>query len=159
MIDQLSLEFKDHYRSYLCSAAMIVGPQDAEDCVQDGFILAFRNIGQFRGGSSLRTWIQTIVRNACLSALRKRKSRPSTVPLEYAPEPVAVDLESEPADISVLVSAANLNTGEREVINRYLTHGGGITTPRDKSRKNRALDKMRWAAKRRGLIQRTGTAP
>ena len=44
----------------------------AEDAVQDAFLLAFRRIGDFEGRSSLGTWLHAIVVNAALGIRRKR---------------------------------------------------------------------------------------
>ncbi len=47
--------------------------EDAEDVAQEVFIQAFRRIGDFRGDSSLFTWIYRIAVNAALNAQRKKK--------------------------------------------------------------------------------------
>jgi RNA polymerase sigma-70 factor (ECF subfamily) len=46
---------------------------DAEDAVQDAFLSAFRNLGDFEGRSTLTTWLTRIVINAALIVRRKRK--------------------------------------------------------------------------------------
>lgn len=45
----------------------------AEDCVQEAFVSAFRNLHRFEGRSSLGTWLHRITVNACLVKLRVRK--------------------------------------------------------------------------------------
>jgi len=42
----------------------------ADDCVQEAFIKAFRNIGGFEGRSSLKTWLHRITVNEALMKLR-----------------------------------------------------------------------------------------
>jgi len=54
--------------------------ESAEDATQDAFILAFRHIRGFRGGS-FKAWLLRIVTNVCYDELRRRKRRP-TVALE-----------------------------------------------------------------------------
>ena len=44
----------------------------AEDCVQEAFLQAFRNIGGFQGRSALKSWLYRIVVNAALMKLRSR---------------------------------------------------------------------------------------
>ena len=44
---------------------------DAEDCVQESFLRAFRAFPGFRGGDA-RAWVLKIVRNRCLSLLARR---------------------------------------------------------------------------------------
>jgi RNA polymerase sigma-70 factor (ECF subfamily) len=45
----------------------------AEDCVQEAFINAFRNIDGFEGRSSLKSWLHRIVVNQALMKLRTRQ--------------------------------------------------------------------------------------
>jgi RNA polymerase sigma-70 factor (ECF subfamily) len=47
---------------------------DAEDAVQDALLSAYRHLGQFRGQAQLSTWLMTIVTNAALMQLRRRRS-------------------------------------------------------------------------------------
>src|SRR5262249_48666426 len=44
--------------------------QDAEDALQETLVSAWRNLGDFRQQSSLRTWLYQIATNRCLSMLR-----------------------------------------------------------------------------------------
>jgi RNA polymerase sigma-70 factor (ECF subfamily) len=46
--------------------------EDAEDVVQDAFVVAWRRLGSFRGDASFRTWLLTIVWRR---ALDRRKTR------------------------------------------------------------------------------------
>lgn len=46
----------------------------AEDATQESFLKAFKNIGNFRGGS-FRPWILKITTNTCYDELRKSKRR------------------------------------------------------------------------------------
>lgn len=52
----------------------------AEDAAQEAFILAYRHLRDYRGGS-FRAWLLRIVTNACYDELRRRKRR-ATTPLE-----------------------------------------------------------------------------
>jgi RNA polymerase sigma-70 factor (ECF subfamily) len=47
--------------------------EDAEDVVQQVFLKAQKNLGSFRGQSSLYTWLYRIAVNECLDLFRKRK--------------------------------------------------------------------------------------
>lgn len=55
---------------------------DAEDALQEGYVHAWRALGQFREDARLSTWLVRIVANAALEHLRRK--RVSTVPLEDA---------------------------------------------------------------------------
>lgn len=62
-----------HYRSVFRTAmAALQRREDAEDVTQDAFVLAWRKVGSFRGDSSFKTWLLTIVWR---QALDKRRSR------------------------------------------------------------------------------------
>ena len=56
-------------------AYRIVGAGDAEDVVQDIFLLAHRKLAGFRGESSLGTWLYRMATNHCLDVLRSRHAR------------------------------------------------------------------------------------
>src|SRR5436305_1678458 len=47
--------------------------EDAEDVVQDAFLKAYQNLGQFQGNSKFYTWLVRIAVNEALMKLRKRK--------------------------------------------------------------------------------------
>jgi RNA polymerase sigma-70 factor (ECF subfamily) len=49
---------------------------DARETVHEAFILAFRGIERFEGGSRLSTWLHRIAVNAALMKLRSRKRKP-----------------------------------------------------------------------------------
>lgn len=52
-------------------------PQEAQEVLMDGFVQAFRHIGNFeyRGPGSLKAWLKKIMVNQCLMHLRKKKQR------------------------------------------------------------------------------------
>jgi RNA polymerase sigma-70 factor (ECF subfamily) len=52
----------------------------AEETTQDIFIRIWKALACYRGQSSISTWIYTIARNACLTAMKVNAARP--VPLE-----------------------------------------------------------------------------
>jgi RNA polymerase sigma-70 factor (ECF subfamily) len=60
-------------RIYRMALRMTGNEQDAEDVLQETFIKVLKNIGSFKGMSSLSTWIYRIAMNEALMLLRKRK--------------------------------------------------------------------------------------
>lgn len=52
---------------------MMNNVQDAEDMLQEAFYLVFKNIGNFRGESTIGAWIKSIVVNKCLNHLKMKK--------------------------------------------------------------------------------------
>jgi len=68
--------------------------EDAEDAVQDAFLRAFRGFAGHQGGSE-KAWLMTIVRNACLTRLRRRAEAEKVVRLDEAMR----EVEETSADI------------------------------------------------------------
>src|ERR1051326_6264133 len=61
---------------------MLGNPVDAEDAVQETFLVAIRSLPRFHGKSEIKTWLYRIAINLCL---QERRRRPRQVPLETAP--------------------------------------------------------------------------
>jgi DNA-directed RNA polymerase specialized sigma24 family protein len=64
--------------------AATVGPDDAQDCLQETLIAALRAYPRLRAGSNVRAWLFTIARNKALDEHRARARRP--VPVLAVPE-------------------------------------------------------------------------
>lgn len=81
-------------------------PHDAEDAVQDAYLQAFRAFHQL-SSDNCRAWILKIVRNACISLLRRNKSdkvvRLDSVMLDTGLNAFALEASdnSSPADLSL----------------------------------------------------------
>jgi len=56
--------------------------EDAEDILQEVFIKAYQNLNDFDLNFTFSNWIYSIARNTTISAFRKKKVRPQTVPWE-----------------------------------------------------------------------------
>jgi len=102
-------------------------PAEADEATQETFLAALRNLGSYRGGASLRTWLFAIAINVCRGRLRRRRSwqRMQTVLLgkwlgeEQSVQPEAVSAQREQAD---MVWRAVQDLGEKHrlpVILRY----------------------------------------
>jgi RNA polymerase sigma-70 factor (ECF subfamily) len=63
-------------RLYRTAFSVLRNKEDAQDAVQDGLCKAFASLGSFQGRSTFSTWLTSIVKNAALMALRRKKSRP-----------------------------------------------------------------------------------
>ena len=64
---------RHHHRALLAVASAIVGVDDAEEAVQNGWIKAHAALAGFEGRSALRTWLTRIVINECRMLLRGRR--------------------------------------------------------------------------------------
>lgn len=67
----------DRYRrrAYLAALSIVGNEQDALDLSQDAFIRAYRFLNRFDLGRPFYPWFYRILKNRCLSFLRKRKRR------------------------------------------------------------------------------------
>ena len=99
-------EFHDKLNHYL---ERIVGSNDAEDLTQEVFLKINRGLKDFKGNSSLSTWIYRIATNAALDKVRSRSYRQSkdTVMLE--------EISPEPENCSCIAEEKSLSA-EREAI-------------------------------------------
>ena len=60
--------------------AILKDDADAEDALQDGYLEAYRRIGDFRGEAQLATWLTRIVINQALMRLRRQRRDRVVVP-------------------------------------------------------------------------------
>lgn len=62
-------------RLYNLASRMTGAKGEADDLLQDIFLLAYRKLASFRGESSLGTWLYRLAMNHCLDVLRNRQTR------------------------------------------------------------------------------------
>ena len=117
--DQSAFEaiYRTHVgRVYGLCLRMLQDPAAAEDCVQEAFISAWRNLPGFEGRSTLATWLHRIAVNAVLGRIRRKE------PIVHAAEPEEMADADLPAladsmdvlDLEQLI--ASLPTGARHVL-------------------------------------------
>jgi RNA polymerase sigma-70 factor (ECF subfamily) len=58
-------------RLYRMARSVVLNDSEAEDVVQEAYVRAFISLDQFRGESSLATWLSRIVLNEALGRLRR----------------------------------------------------------------------------------------
>jgi len=61
--------------------SILKNPDDAEDAVQDAYVAAYRGMANFRGNSTLATWLGRIVINEAYARLRRQRPGADVVPL------------------------------------------------------------------------------
>jgi RNA polymerase sigma factor (sigma-70 family) len=72
-------------RLYRLARAILGDSSEAEDAVQDAYLNAHRCLAQFRGDSSLATWLSRLVVNGCLARKRRRARRQNVIPIVRPP--------------------------------------------------------------------------
>ena len=60
-------------RLYRLARGILRNDAEAEDVVQDTYVRAFTHLEQFRGDSSLSTWLSRIAMNEALGRLRRQQ--------------------------------------------------------------------------------------
>ncbi len=68
-------------RLYRLARAALRDDAEAEDALQEAYLSAYRSIGQFRGDSTLSTWLSRLVLNESLARLRKTARRQNVLPV------------------------------------------------------------------------------
>jgi RNA polymerase sigma-70 factor (ECF subfamily) len=94
--------FEEVYRAhagrlYSLLVRMAGSAEEAEDLLQDVFLLAYRKLDGFRGDSSLGTWLYRMAVNHCLDFLRGRQTRMARVTASLDDESAAEPAASTPA--------------------------------------------------------------
>ncbi len=64
---------RHNQRLYRIARAVMHNDSEAEDVVQEAYVRAFASLSDFRGDSSLATWLSRIVINEALGRLRRRR--------------------------------------------------------------------------------------
>lgn len=64
---------RSNRRLYRIARAVVNDDSEAEDVVQEGYVRAFAALADFRGDSSLATWLSRIVLNEAMGRLRRRR--------------------------------------------------------------------------------------
>ena len=65
--------------------AASIGPDLAEDCLQETFISALRAYPHLRHGENLRAWLYTIAHHKATDAVRRLSRRPPSIGLDGLP--------------------------------------------------------------------------
>lgn len=83
-------------RLYRLARAIVSDDAEAEDALQEAYLNAYRCLRQFRGDSSLATWLSRLVVNECLGRMRRSARRQNVIPM--TPAPAEGEIEAVPSD-------------------------------------------------------------
>ncbi|MCP4606474.1 MAG: sigma-70 family RNA polymerase sigma factor [Proteobacteria bacterium] len=144
-------------RLYTLALRLTDNRADAEEVVQDSFVQAWRNIGKFRGDSSIGTWLFRIAVN--LSRDKTRKHRSFTKETEVGISPAISDAFARK---HLKKALSDLPEGYREVLVMYDVMGMkhpeiadilDIAVGTSKSQLHKARAQMRRLLKKRGMVE------
>lgn len=108
----------DRYQEKVFRLAISIlnNAERAEEATQDVFLKLWRALPAYNGRAAPSTWLYTIARNTCLSAVRSNTYR-RTLPLAEAETPRQPENISTHAEITELVD--RLPEAQRQVIKLY----------------------------------------
>lgn len=127
-MDSMEQIYLDHAKTvYGFLLTRTKDPDLAEELTQETFYRAVKNIGRYKGESSVSTWLCGIAKNLWLEQLRKKQRQ--TLPLEAAEAAAVPSAESELLgcweNTQILKLVHRLDNPMREVI--YLRLVGNLT--------------------------------
>lgn len=97
---------------------------EAEDVIQEGFILVFKKLDTFRFKGSLYGWMRTIMVNVALRKLQKKSRKDTSYNLEQINEPsYEIDVIASMSAEEIIKHVQALPTGYRNVFNLYVMEG------------------------------------
>jgi RNA polymerase sigma-70 factor (ECF subfamily) len=133
---------------YRVALHMLGNRADAEDCVQDSWLTAWRQLRRYRADAALGTWLYRIATTTALMQLRRRRP---TAPLESAagmPDPSPAGDPSRSAESTAVRRALLQLTAEHRAVIVLREFAGlsydelgaalGLTVPAARSRLHRA---------------------
>jgi RNA polymerase sigma factor (sigma-70 family) len=122
----------DRYAGRLLAfcVSMLHSRPDAEDCLQDVFVLAATRLGGLREPDRLRSWLFAVARHECLARIRKsgRELPVDTIadrPADAGDEPAEQAMDAELAE---LLAAAVAGLPERDRVALELADRQGLST-------------------------------
>ena len=108
MLFGISLKYSENY-------------QDAEDTLQDSFLLIFNKIKQYNNKGSFEGWLKRIAINTALQKYRKKRPLQLIKEVTDTEEIVEIDLEDKNLDIDFLLNLIQkLPNKYRLVFNLYV---------------------------------------
>lgn len=110
-----------HQRVYTWCYRHVRDPELALDLGQDALLSAYRNLGSFGGRASFGSWLFAIVRNRCLSELRRTRIDQEDEAIlalvaDWRPTPERSVEQREEEDLLLELIARHLDPLEQEVI-------------------------------------------
>ena len=96
--------------AYNLARYLLRDPHEAEDAVQEAALRAIRHFDGFRGEDG-RAWLLSIVRNACFTLLRRRRSGSEVVEFEEAVHSEEDEASGPEADLTRTLAVEQVQEG------------------------------------------------
>lgn len=154
--------YKQYSKAMYNVALRITGDTlEAEDVLQEGFLIAFDKIASYRNEATFGAWLKKIMVNAALNQVRKRRYQFSEIDEDddyedSSPQEAQVEEEINFQAAQIRKAVESLPDGFRIVFTLYLLEGYdhaeiaeilGISVSTSKSQYNRAKKKLQEVLK------------
>ncbi len=154
--------YKQYSKAMYNVALRITGDTlEAEDVLQEGFLIAFDKIASYRNEATFGAWLKKIMVNAALNQVRKRRYQFSEIDQDddyedSSPQESQVEEEINFQAAQIRKAVESLPDGFRIVFTLYLLEGYdhaeiaeilGISVSTSKSQYNRAKKKLQEVLK------------
>ena len=97
---------------------------EAEDVMQEGFVLVFKKLDTFQFKGSLHNWMRTIMVNVALRKLQKKSRRDTSYNLDQIEEPsYEANIIASMSAEEIIKHVQKLPEGYRNVFNLYVIEG------------------------------------
>ena len=110
---------------YSYALSILKHPQDAEEVMQDTYLSAWNQVGQYKDEGKPMAWLLTIARNLCYMRLRRQKDHPQVSYEELeeeTPGELCARIEMAPEKQILLEALSELSEEERKIV---LLHDAG----------------------------------
>lgn len=119
------LLYEQYYSSMMGVCLRYAGSKDeALDMLHEGFIKVFQRIDRYKPGTSLPSWIRTIVVNTCIDHYRKMvRRRTEDIQEAFHSSNEDPDALSQLTEQEILQAVQTLSPAYRAVFNLYVVEG------------------------------------
>lgn len=117
--------YEQHYSKLMGICLRYGGSRDeALDLLHEGFIKAFHNINRYKPGTSLYSWLRTLMVNTCIDYYRKNmRRRTEDIDTAYQVKQDEPDVLSQLSEQEILAAVQELSPAYRAVFNLYVVEG------------------------------------
>jgi RNA polymerase sigma-70 factor (ECF subfamily) len=143
-----------HWSRLVGLARSVVGEADAEDAVQDGFIVAWDKLKRLRQPGSFGAWITRILARSCVRRARKQKGQVDLAAIAEPPDPgghgaiEAVHVEQILAALAPRQRAVMYFTVVAGMSDTEIGSALGITAGSVRSHRRRARERLQQVLER-----------
>jgi RNA polymerase sigma-70 factor (ECF subfamily) len=117
--------YEQHYGKMMAVCLRYAGSKDeALDLLHEGFIKAFQNIKGYKPGTSIVSWIRTIMVNTCIDYYRRNtRRRTEDIDTVYSVASDQPDVLSNLTEQEILAAVQELSPAYRAVFNLFVIEG------------------------------------